>query len=231
MAAARSAKVCGTPLAAPAAGVAAVAGRAVAWPEPGRRRRPARPRSAPGAAPAPAADRPRRTASRRAPPRSARWRGSCCGCCLHSFVVPEALGLLAVGVWTLGDGRGKVGDELAKGIAQRFAAADEHVVMLGLEVAARKPSRPARRRRLMRLRSGELPVFLVTVKPDARRSASSPAIACSEKAERPARLPRAALRNCARLVRRRKRRVVRRGRHRGPRLRPRASCGRARGAG
>src|SRR5690242_12505561 len=53
----------------------------------------------------------------------------------------------------------------------------------------------------MRLRSGALPIFLVTVSPRPGGSVSA-AIPCSENAVRPARLPRAALRNCARLVRR-----------------------------
>src|SRR5690349_22921565 len=53
----------------------------------------------------------------------------------------------------------------------------------------------------MRLRSGELPVFLVTVSPTPG-SVASVAMLWSEKAVRPARCPRAALRNCARLVRR-----------------------------
>lgn len=54
----------------------------------------------------------------------------------------------------------------------------------------------------MRLRSGALPTFLVTVSPRPGVSAAT-AMACTDSAGRPARLPRAALRNCARLVRRR----------------------------
>src|SRR5690349_20647798 len=53
----------------------------------------------------------------------------------------------------------------------------------------------------MRLRWGELPVFLVTVRPTPG-SASAVSMACSVKPVRPARCPRAALRNCARLRRR-----------------------------
>ena len=60
----------------------------------------------------------------------------------------------------------------------------------------------ARRRRFMRFRSGELPTFLVTVKPTPG-SLSALATACSPNAERPARLPRAALKNCERRFRRR----------------------------
>src|SRR5690606_39014603 len=54
----------------------------------------------------------------------------------------------------------------------------------------------------MRLRSGELPTFLVTVKPTPA-SSSIAGIACSPNADRPARLTRAALRNCERRFRRR----------------------------
>src|SRR3954469_5553922 len=53
----------------------------------------------------------------------------------------------------------------------------------------------------MRLRCGELPVFLVTVRP-IPASGALIAMACSENAVRPARWPVAALRNCARLRRR-----------------------------
>ncbi len=54
----------------------------------------------------------------------------------------------------------------------------------------------------MRLRSGELPTFLVTVKPTPGNTSSTGAT-CIPNAERPARLPRAALKNCERRLRRR----------------------------
>ena len=54
----------------------------------------------------------------------------------------------------------------------------------------------------MRLRSGELPISLVTVKP-IPGSSFALAMACSENAERPTRWPRAALRNSDRFLRRR----------------------------
>ena len=54
----------------------------------------------------------------------------------------------------------------------------------------------------MRFRSGELPVFLVTVRPTPGAPVSTGTI-CSVNPLRPARDPRATLRNCARFLRRR----------------------------
>ena len=56
--------------------------------------------------------------------------------------------------------------------------------------------------RLMRLRSGELPVFLVTVYPTPG-TGSATGTACNTKPRLAILLPRAALRNCARFFRRR----------------------------
>src|SRR5690606_32796198 len=65
--------------------------------------------------------------------------------------------------------------------------------------AARTASRS---RRLILLRSGALPVFLVTVYPTAGTGSATPA-ACNTKPRLAIFLPRAAFRNCARFFRRR----------------------------
>ncbi len=86
----------------------------------------------------------------------------------------------------------------------------------------------ARKRRLMRLRSGELPVFLVTVKPTPG-IASATAMACSEKPERPARAPLLALRNSDRLRSGRNPALEGAAVIAASGLKPRGACGRERG--